>query len=205
MLPMELPDPMPQLSRQSIGEVLGRVAARLSHRRRGAAPPVDLLIVGGAGGLLAGYLPPGRTTQDCDVMVWSPADAHSAELWRQLDEIARSVADEFDLPPDWLNRGAGVFEHRLLPGWAERRIFLIEHGPVRISSPSRVDYLALKLFAGRDVDLDDVLTMGMTRDEATFVRRALESWDANHFAAHTVAGTMERLEAVMLAQEETSS
>ncbi|TVQ53111.1 MAG: hypothetical protein EA377_08755 [Phycisphaerales bacterium] len=196
---------MPPLSRQSIGEVLSRVAERLSRDWSDAAPPVDLLIVGGAGGLLAGYLPPGRTTQDCDVMVWSPADARATDLWRQLDEIARSVADEFDLPPDWLNRGAGVFEHRLLPGWTERRIVLIEHGPVRFSSPSRVDYLALKLFAGRDVDLDDVLTMRITRDEAAFVRRTLESWDANHFAAHTVAGTLERLEAVVLAQEETPS
>lgn len=40
--------------------------------KRGVADPVRILIVGGAAGLLGGWLRPGRTTGDCDAMRIAP-------------------------------------------------------------------------------------------------------------------------------------
>ena len=45
---------------------------------------VEILIVGGAAGMLTGVFPPTRTTTDCDVMLYVPA--HCAHGYQTLEE-----------------------------------------------------------------------------------------------------------------------
>lgn len=172
------------------------VFRRLAERLAIVAPSrstVELLLVGGAGGVLAGYLPRQRTTQDCDIMVWSPPDE---DVWQDLERVAMELATELGLPERWLSRAAGVFDHRLLPGWEARRIEILQHAGLRLCAPARVDYLATKLLAGRDVDVDDVINMRMSAAEADEIRAAFVAWDPEHFAAGTIASAIELLEAI---------
>ena len=58
---------------------------------------VELLLVGGAAGILTKQLSPGRTTGDCDVIRYDPSRAEQAVL-----KASRQVASERKLPPGWL-------------------------------------------------------------------------------------------------------
>jgi len=170
---------------------LEAVMKALSHEL-GPGDTIDLLLVGGAAGVLAGYLAPHRTTVDCDVMVWAPREA-----WSHLVRAARNVADAFDLPDGWLENASRVFVHTLLPGWESRRVRVLESGRLTLRAPSRVDFIAMKLIAGRDVDLDDVLHMRMTKQEHEFIRSRFLEWPEEHFASGTIPGAIDRLDAIL--------
>ncbi len=59
---------------------------------------VELFLVGGAAGMVTGVFSPPRTTADCDVMVYIPEEAVFA-----VELAAARVAEEMDLPANWLN------------------------------------------------------------------------------------------------------
>jgi hypothetical protein len=137
---------------------------------------VDLLLVGGAGGMLAGRLPGHRTTADCDVMVCAPLEA-----WDDLKAAASEVATEFGLAETWMNDGARAFRDTLLPGWEDRRELVLEAGSLRVSVPGRVDFIAMKVFAGRAQDYEDLDALNVTTEEWAFVRKAIEYWTHDHW------------------------
>lgn len=192
---------MEPLTHHSLLDAFHQLASRLAAIRP-VRIPVELLLVGGAAGVLAGYLPRQRTTRDCDVMVWSPPEEL---VWSELERLADEIGGERAMPPHWLNRAAGVFEHRLLPAWKHRRIEVMSHSALRLFVPGRVDYMAMKLLAGRDVDLDDVLAMAMTAAEAEQIRAAFTAWDPSHFAAGTIPGAIEQLKAIRAALDDHDS
>jgi hypothetical protein len=49
---------------------------------------VEILLVGGAAGMVTGVLPPERTTVDCDVILYSPEQA-----WIAVEAAADEVAE----------------------------------------------------------------------------------------------------------------
>jgi hypothetical protein len=59
---------------------------------------IEILLVGGAAGMVTGVLSSTRTTLDCDVMVYNPPEAMSA-----VESAAQEVATELELPSNWLN------------------------------------------------------------------------------------------------------
>lgn len=179
---------MDDLCHENLEAVMKALANEL-----GPGDTIELLLVGGAAGVLAGYLAPHRTTVDCDVMVWSPREA-----WPNLVRAARGVADAFDLPDGWLENASQVFVYTLLPGWEPRRVLVLKCGRLTLHAPSRVDYIAMKLIAGRDVDLDDVVHMRMTRQEHEFIRSEFLEWPEGHFASGTVPGAIDRLDAILV-------
>ena len=126
--------------------------------------PIELLLVGGAAGLMTGLLPAERTTADCDVMRYLPQDAVAA-----LELASRTVAEELGLNPRWLN--ADVEHVGVLPdGWAGRRQRVGQFGELYVYAVGREDLIAMKFYAGRDQDLDDLDALVVTERDATFVR-----------------------------------
>lgn len=133
---------------------------------------VEVLLVGGAAGMLTGVLEAGRTTVDCDVMLSAPPGAAV-----RLEEVARSIAPGEGLPATWLNDDASLVRWKLPEGWRERRVPVLERGRLRVFAASRVDLIALKALAGRDQDIEDLRTMRVTAQDAAFVRTHLDGYD----------------------------
>jgi hypothetical protein len=87
-------------------------------------------------------------------------------------QAAKTVADECDLPTDWLNSQVSALN--ILPdGWHTRRVFVGQFGPLAVCACSRQDLLATKFHAGRPRDLGDIQAMAPTREELSFVRTYL--------------------------------
>ncbi len=131
---------------------------------------VEILIVGGAAGLLTGVLSPSRTTTDCDVMAYSPPNAATA-----VELAAEAVAEEIGLAPHWLNSDVQIRGDSLPVGWERRRVWVGEFGRLRVWAVSRLDLIAMKVLAGRDQDVEDLSVMRVRADETEFVRTYLDS------------------------------
>ena len=142
----------------------GRPLVRLSYHTG-----VDLLLVGGAAGMLTGVLPPARTTSDCDVMAYVPEDAMGA-----VERAAEQVAGELGLAANWLNSDVQLRRDALADDWPSRRIWVATWGQLRVFAVSRVDLIAMKVLAGRAQDLEDIRWMKPRPDDVEFVQRYLD-------------------------------
>jgi len=129
---------------------------------------VELLLVGGAAGMLSGVLPRSRTTIDCDVMLASPDEALGP-----LEDAARAMASELGLPSSWLNSDVQLRRDALPRDWRSRRVWLGMWGRLRVFSIGRSDLAAMKVLAGRPQDVEDLRALRLTRDDVDFVRRYL--------------------------------
>ncbi len=134
---------------------------------------IELLIVGGAAGMLTGVLSRERITTDCDVMVYAPAAALTA-----VESAAERVGAELNLPNRWLNSDLQIRIDALPDGWRDRRIFVGAYGRLTIFAASRPDLIAMKVLAGRPQDIEDLQSMRIRSDEAAFVRRYLQMLSA---------------------------
>lgn len=148
-----------------VERALRRLGERLEYHTE-----VEILLVGGAAGMVAGVLPAARVTTDCDVMVCIPPSAMLA-----VELAAESVAGEVGLSPTWLNRDVQLRRDALPDGWIERKQWVGTFGRLRVYAASRPDLIAMKVLAGRDQDLDDLSAMRVRMDEVEFVRRYLDS------------------------------
>lgn len=129
--------------------------------------PVEVLLIGGAAGMIIGALEPGRVTLDCDLMDCRPAAAEHA-----IDEAARNIAGELGLPENWLNWQARQLD--ILPdGWRSRRREVGRFGLLHVYAAGRMDLLAMKCYANRPQDRQDIVAMKPTPEELEFVRRYL--------------------------------
>jgi len=116
-------------------ETLGVLAHQQAHT-------IELVVMGGAAMVLMYNARP--ATRDVDVLIQSPR----ARLVRQL---AKQVAQQFDLPLDWLNDGAKGY----LVGLSQGDIVFSAPG-ILVKTPAVAQLLAMKLSAWRDdVDIDD--------------------------------------------------
>jgi hypothetical protein len=128
---------------------------------------VEILLIGGAAGMVTGALGRGRTTSDCDVADFAPSEASAA-----VEQAAQAVTTTMRLPQKWLNDQARQLN--LLPdGWRSRRQHIATYGKLKVYAASRLDLLAMKVFAHRLPDRHDVEEMQITRDEIGFVRKYL--------------------------------
>ena len=128
---------------------------------------VEILLIGGAAGMVTGALKPDRTTGDCDVADYSPSGAASA-----VEQAAQAVAAKLKLPPKWFNDQARQLN--VLPdGWRSRRQRIATYGKLTVYAASRLDLLAMKVFAHRLPDRHDIAAMHITRLEIEFVRKYL--------------------------------
>ena len=128
------------------------------------ADPVEIVLIGGAAGMLTGQLGETRVTTDCDVIRWVPAGAQKSVL-----EVARQMAREEGLPEHWINSQAMDLD--ILPdGWRGRTVHIDTFGSLRVSCISRKDLLATKFYAGHPRDVEDLSAMSPSAEELAFVR-----------------------------------
>lgn len=112
------------------------------------ASSFDVVIVGGAAMIL--HFGARRATRDVDVLVLK-GDVS------KLREAARIIAQDQDLPDDWLNDGAKGFASILLPDFSQRLTQLeypFEH--LRLYALSKAEQTAMKIVALREQDLEDL-------------------------------------------------
>ena len=127
---------MERLTQEGIRRALEALAAALPP----SDAPREVWIVGGAAlVLLYGAR---ETTKDVDAFTLDAAG------WAELRAAAASVAQQLDLPGDWLNDGAKGYLQGLAPG---ELLFSAAGMVVRSVAPQQL--LAMKLSAWRD-DLD---------------------------------------------------
>ncbi len=151
---------------------------------------VDVLIVGGAALALTSSLPPGRTTLDCDVMVYEPEEAEKA-----VEDAAKTAGRAFGLPDRWFNSDVQWHEASLAEGWHERRRFVGTYGRLRIFAAGREDLIVMKLISGRAQDLQDVETL-IRADDVAFVRECLAELGNKSAVSEKVPDAFERLAAL---------
>ncbi len=134
---------------------------------------VEILLVGGAAGVLIGELPAGWTTADVDVI-------HSP-LPQDRDDVLRADAGrELSLPPSWLSEDVGLYEWTLPEGWGMRRVQIGVFGPLRAYAASRLDLIAMKFIAHRERDLEHLVQFRVRPEELQFVQGYLDSLALSH-------------------------
>jgi hypothetical protein len=138
------------LTKQEITQAL----ERLGNLAQEQGHSIELLLMGGAAMVLLYNSRP--STRDVDVLILSP---QQASIVRKL---ASQVAQEHNLPEDWLNDGAKGY----LVGISQGTVIFSAPGII-VKSPAIVQLLAMKLSAWRDdVDIEDA-------------RRLLQSLEGN--------------------------
>lgn len=132
---------------------------------------VDLLLVGGVAGMLAGELEPARTTIDCDVIAVRPD-----HRWEAVLRAAGHIADEFELAETWLNQDSRMYAWMLPLGWDKRAERVVQQKGVTVRRVSRIDLICLKVMGTphRPVDREDLQQLKPTTEELEFVVRHLD-------------------------------
>jgi len=134
--------------------------------KRGIQEPIHLLVIGGAYMLLLTNTP--RNTDDIDIF-WLEEEAGLQRALRPLQEGVIAVAEANQIDPDWLNYLTQLLLYDLVIV-PEGNLWKT-YGPLHIYAPPQEYILALKIFAGRDKDIEDckiLLQQGMisTRQQA---------------------------------------
>jgi hypothetical protein len=137
---------------------------------------VGIVVVGGASLNLLGIVE--RTTGDVDVIatVRSSEDGPGSVLVppdpvpESLAGAIRTVARDFDLPPDWMNTEIGAQWEISPPPRLEEDLTWREFGGLRVGLAGRRTLIALKLFAAVDqgpesVHYQDLIALGPTEKE----------------------------------------
>ncbi len=151
-----------KMPRNLILEALAHLGRRLEWAR-----PIEILLIGGAAGMITGQLAAERTTVDCDVIDYAPAEAMPA-----VEHAAARVARDMGLPEHWLSPQARPLD--ILPdGWRSRRQHVGSFGQLHVYAIGRLDLLATKCYANRPQDREDIFAMQPTAGELGFVRTYL--------------------------------
>lgn len=151
-------------------DLIEKVLKALGQRLEDLPYDVEILVVGAVAGVVVGVFDPDRATLDCDVMDYKPADALGA-----VELAADEVGKELNLPPDWFNSKVQIRRDALPDGWEGRKVWLGTFGKLTVWAASRPDMIAMKVFAGREQDLADLIVAKVQSDEAEFVRQHLQT------------------------------
>ena len=154
---------MADLGTETIARALRALGAAL-----GAGPPVEMLIVGGAAGLITGQLPAALTTADVDVLLVVPPD--------QAEDVMAAgerVGHELRLPPAWLSEDVRLFAEALPDDWRARRVEVGRFGRLTVLAVGRLDLIAMKFYAGRPADREHLSHLRPTAAELAAVREYL--------------------------------
>ncbi|HEX8911847.1 MAG TPA: DUF6036 family nucleotidyltransferase [Humisphaera sp.] len=171
------------MERSELDEAIHRLCARFQWHC-----PVEVLMVGGAAGMLTGVLPRDRVTTDCDIIKYLP-DAAAARIELVADDIGR----EMGLPDRWLNSDIALRTDLIPDGWEDRRQLVDRGDFLHVYAVSRVDLVAMKFFARRPQDLEDLEALGVGPDDIEFTRRYLSGLTAKGTPPAEVAEALDLL------------
>lgn len=152
-----------------------RSAFAAAGRRLKLDHDVEILIVGGAAGVLAGLLPATWTTSDVDAMHCHLPTDRDAVL-----DAAAEVGKDLSLPADWLNDWGGLFFWTLPEDWKSRRIFVGQFGRLHVYAAGRQDLIAMKFIAHRERDLEHLEFLHVTAADVQDVRSYLDRLASAH-------------------------
>jgi hypothetical protein len=158
------------LNHDTIRAALAVVGERLRVGRE-----VEILIVGGAAGVLTGVLPSWWNTSDVDVIHFRLAQDRDAVL-----TAAEEAAQALSLPPSWVSEDVGLFAWTLPEGWEHRRVWVGTFDQLRVFAAGRLDLIAMKFIAHRERDLEHLAQMNVSPAELEFVRSYLEGVAVEH-------------------------
>ncbi len=118
--------------------------------KRGIQEPIHLLLIGGAYMLLLTNTP--RNTDDIDIF-WLEEEEGLQRALRPLQEGVIAVAEANQIGLNWLNYMTQLLMYDLVivPDGNLWKTY----GPLHIYAPPEGYILALKIFAGRDKDIED--------------------------------------------------
>ncbi len=118
--------------------------------KRGIQEPIHLLLIGGAYMLLLTNTP--RNTDDIDIF-WLEEEEGLQRALRPLQDGVNAVAEANQIGPDWLNYMTQLLMYDLVivPDGNLWKTY----GPLHIYAPPQEYILALKIFAGREKDIED--------------------------------------------------
>jgi hypothetical protein len=171
------------LSPQQIRAALAHLGSLLPP-----APMAEMVIIGGAAGVLSGALPASRTTVDCDVLQVFPP-----EIFDLCRYHAEEVAQRFQIAPQWLDASAHALTHLMLPGWRDRLVTIDTFGSLKVRAVGRLDLIALKVIAGRAEDLEDLDSLTITHAEAEQLLELFPAIQARGISPQTYAAALEVL------------
>lgn len=172
-------------------------ALRLLGERVRYHTEIEILLVGGAAGMLTNQLGQNRVTTDCDVMVYLPEHAMTA-----VEQAAEQVAKELELSLTWMNSNVQLRVDALPDGWDDRKQLIGVFGRLRVDAISRPDLIAMKVLAGREQDLEDLDMMRVRRDEIPFVRAYLDALREKGTHQDQIDAAYELLESLDLHDEQ---
>lgn len=167
-----------------IEEALGAAGDLL----RAAGDEVSIVVVGGATMNLLGIVR--RSTNDVDVIARAFRDRGGVLRLSQAEPFPdslrtaiRTVARDFNLPPNWMNAEVGAQWVHGLPPWILEDITWRTYGNLHVGLVGRRTLIALKLFAAvdsgpRSVHAQDLIALAPTDAEWDESRRWVATQDA---------------------------
>ncbi|GHO50942.1 hypothetical protein [Ktedonospora formicarum] len=128
--------------------------AELGQELQGLAVkrPIRILLIGGA--FMLTQLRNRVATKDVDVLLKDTVDSPASPSYLTFKAAIRQVANRHQIPPTWLNDLMGEFLHTM--GTVPAGRLWRRYGMLEVYIPPRRYILALKLFAGRDKDREDI-------------------------------------------------
>ena len=155
--------PTQHLDADQLRRALHALAAALPASHAG-----DLVLIGGAAGVLSGELPANRLTVDVDVI-----EANPPEILDLCCHHAPGVSLALGISASWFDATACTLQHTMLDGWRDRTQSVGRFGALHVRAVGRLDLIALKLLAGRERDLADVAELRVTSDECVVLAESL--------------------------------
>jgi len=160
---------------------LQSLAIRLEENQ---SDPIEMVVCGGSALILTGLVK--RTTQDVDIVaLMRQGTLCSPEpLPPSLRRAAREVAEDLNLPTDWLNNHpshgeGGLFQMGLPAGFTERLSHRVYGHALTVHFIHRIDQIHFKLYASADrggYHITDLLALKPTSEEVEAAAR----WTMTH-------------------------
>jgi len=147
-------------------------AARMRQALAGLDRLMDspaTLVVGGGAAMILAYDHP-LATQDVDAFA-----ARGGLRMADLDKLAKRVATELDIEPDWLNSHFETFTGVLPNDYASRLRPVYRGKWLQVQALGPEDLLVMKCFAARDKDLPHARRLLRTKLDLDLVDRHLHS------------------------------
>jgi hypothetical protein len=138
---------------QEIERYLAELGQELQNR--GVQYPIRTLLVGGA--FMLTQIHNRSSTNDVDALLKDVENSATSPLYQTLRTAVRVVARKNKLPSNWLNDIMGDFLHDT--GTAPEGTLWRTYTMLEVYIPPSDYVLALKLFAGRPKDRDDIYSL----------------------------------------------
>lgn len=127
------------------------------------------LVIGGGAAMTLAYEHP-LATQDVDAF-----SARGGLRMGELDGLARQVADELNVAPDWLNAHFETFTAVLPADYSSRLRRVYSGEQLQVDALGPEDLLVMKCFAGRDKDRPHARKLIKLAADLSIVDRQLEN------------------------------